>query len=428
MNRFKVLTPLLLLAAILLLTVAPLSAQDQPERITVAVVVNTSDFRTAGPLIEQWSAETGIQVDLIEENTTTYANSYVLAGVTGSPKIDVIMFWDFYMDQLAPFLTPLDGSYDPAIALSEEDIADFSDVALTPYNGVLYALPYSLDVRLLYYRTDLLEAAGYDRPPETWEELVEYAQNLTVDIDGDGNIDQWGFVTLGLPAQTASPYTFIEFLLQAGGQMFDENGATAFNSPEGIQALQFMVDLRNTYEVMPPDMITYDNNEVHEGFAAGRFAMTNHWPYLWGFILGTEVEDKVGYTVMPYPEGGQTMSTYNAWSFGVPMISENKEAAFDLIRFLTGAEAGQFVFSQMLDWPMRESAYAANEEVTERHSAFSDFVFSVADESSVPTILPRAAETSQILAEEIDQAMIGAVSVEEALNRAEQRFIDLLGQ
>src|SRR5690606_13083568 len=123
----------------------------------------------------------------------------------------------------------------------------------------------------LYYRTDLLEEAGYTEPPQTWDELVEVAKALTKDVDGDGNIDQWGFVSLGLPGQVFNTYTFFDFLFQNGGQLFNEEGEPAFNSPEGVEALQFMVDLKNVHQVMPPDVVTYDNNEVHEGFLAGTF-------------------------------------------------------------------------------------------------------------------------------------------------------------
>lgn len=417
------------LACLLLLLLSPLSLLAQEDKVVVAIPVNTSDFKAVMPLIEQWSAETGITVEIIEENTSTYLSSYVLAGRTGSPRIDVIMFWDFYIDQLYPMLIPLDGSFDPDIAISEEDRADFLDNALARYQGHDYMLPFSLDLRLFYYRTDLLEAAGFTEPPATWAELVEYAQALTKDLDGDGSIDQWGFASLGLPGQVFNTYTFFDFLFQNGGQIMDEDGLPAFNSPEGVEALQFMVDLRNTYKVMPEDVITYDNNEIHEGFVAGRFAMVNHWPYLMGMVNSSDLAGKVAYTMEPPPADGTSLTTFNRWSFGIPQIAENKAGAWGLIQFLTGTEAGIYEYSQMLDWPVRRSVYEAPEVtdlIPEAHRQFSEFVFSIAETSAIPVMLPRAGETSQILADHIDRAMVGQMTPQEALDAAAAAITQLL--
>jgi multiple sugar transport system substrate-binding protein len=423
----------LALTIVLVLAMQPIlshsTVKARQDKLTIALVLNTSDYKTVEPLLQQWKEQTGVDVEVIEENTQTYVADYVLAANTKSPKLDMIMFWDFYLDQLAPMLTPLDGSVDPAVALSDEDRADFIDIALTDYNGHPYIMPYSLDVRLLYYRTDLLEAAGFTEPPQTWDQLVEYAQALTKDLDGDGNIDQWGFVSLGLAGQVFNTYTFFDFLFQKGGQIFDENGKPTFNSPEGVEALQFMVDLKNLYKVMPPDVITYDNNEVHEGFLAGKFAMTNHWPYMFGMTAGTDLENVVGYAMEPAPEGGSSVTTFNRWGFGIPLMSENKELAWDLVKFLTNTQSGAFEYSQMLDWPMRASAYEVPEvidQIPERHRLFSEFVFTVAESHAETVILPRGGETSQILGDYIDQAMAGAMSPEEALNKAADAINQLL--
>jgi multiple sugar transport system substrate-binding protein len=423
----------LALTIVLVLAMQPIlshsTVKARQDKLTIALVLNTSDYKTVEPLVQQWKEQTGVEIEVIEENTQTYVADYVLAANTKSPKLDMIMFWDFYLDQLAPMLTPLDGSVDPAVALSDEDRADFMDIALTDYNGHPYIMPYSLDTRLLYYRTDLLEAAGFTEPPQTWDQLVEYAQALTKDLDGDGNTDQWGFVSLGLAGQVFNTYTFFDFLFQKGGQIFDENGKSAFNSPEGVEALQFMVDLKNLYKVMPPDVITYDNNEVHEGFLAGKFAMTNHWPYMFGMTAGTDLENVVGYAPEPAPEGGSSVTTFNRWGFGIPLMSENKELAWDLVKFLTNTQSGAFEYSQMLDWPMRASAYQVPEvidQLPERHRLFSEFVFDIAKSHAETTILPRGGETSQVLGEYIDQAMAGAMSPEDALNEAADAINQLL--
>jgi ABC-type glycerol-3-phosphate transport system substrate-binding protein len=71
------------------------SGQSGSNKLTVAAVVNTSDYKTAIVSMEKWAKEKGVELEVIEENTQTYASSYVLAGQTQNPRYDVIMFWDF---------------------------------------------------------------------------------------------------------------------------------------------------------------------------------------------------------------------------------------------------------------------------------------------------------------------------------------------
>ena len=68
----------LVLAFVAVPVASSVRAQD-PDKITVALAVNTSDYKTVGPLVEKWSEETGIEVEVIEENTQTYAATYILA-------------------------------------------------------------------------------------------------------------------------------------------------------------------------------------------------------------------------------------------------------------------------------------------------------------------------------------------------------------
>jgi multiple sugar transport system substrate-binding protein len=397
------------------------SAEAKPEKLTVALVLNTSDYKTVAPLVREWSEKSGIKVEIIEENTQTYASTYVLASKTQNPRLDLIMFWDFYIDQLYSMLTPLDGSYDPALDLKKIDDGDLLPIGISNYNGHPYVFPEGLDTRCFFYRTDLLKDAGFDNPPETWDELVAYAQALTKDLDGDGNIDQWGFASIGFPGQVFNTYTFFDFLIQNNGKIADANGKPLFNSKEGIEALQFMVDLRNKYKVMPPDVITYDNNEIHEGFLSGKFAMINHWPYIYGMVTGSAVEGKVAYARVPRPKNGTHNTVLNAWGFGIPVMSENKKAAWDLATFLISTEAGAFEFSKRNDWPFRKSAYelaAKKYEIPEAHQKFSKFLFNIVDSGAQHVMLKRGSETSQILSEYIDAAMVGKMSAREALEKA----------
>ena len=421
---------LLLLTLVLACTLLQPAMAESGKKLTVAVAVNTSDYKTAIVSIEKWAEENGVELEIIEENTQTYASSYVLASKTLNPKYDVIMFWDFYLDQLYSMLTPLDGTFDAKYDITAIDNGDILRSGYSYYKGHPYNIPYGLDAYVLYYRTDLFEEAGITKAPETWDELIDAAVKLTKDLDGDGNIDQWGMATNGLSGQVFNTYSFFNFLLTNGGSVVDENGYPMFNSPEGVAALQLLVDMRNTYQVMPPDVITYDNNEIHEGFLAGKFAMATHWPYVYGMTYGTDIEGKVGYAAVPHSATGESATVLNSWSFGIPTMSENKDLAWDLISYLLSTEAGAYEFSQKRDWPFRQSAYelAATEyDIPQDFLDFSNFVFDTANTNSQKIIMARGGETSIILGDYIDMAMSGAMSAADALAAAEADINQLLG-
>lgn len=395
----------------------------KPTKLLVALVTNTSDYKSIKPLIEKYEQKTGIQVTIEETTTVEYPTKYLLAFTTGKPKFDVVMLWDYYTAQMFPFFTPLDGTFNPEIKLLPEDKEDFIPASLggSIFYGNLYALPYSLDAGLFYYRTDLFAEAGFYRPPKTWDELVEYAKKLTQDIDGDRVIDQWGYAFIGAPGGLYNNFTFYELLYQAGGSLFDERGYPLFNSPAGVEALQFMVDLRNKYKVVPPGVVTYDNAPIHTGFLTGMFAMARHWPYLFGmaeFDPKSKVKGVFSYSRLPYLRKSTT--SLNNWTLAIPKISERKQAAWDLVKFLTSKESTLFVHLMGLDWTGRKSAYEAPKfrEKMPTYVKFFDFYKKYCVEEATPTALPRAGEVAEILSRWIDAAMLEKSIPKEALDGA----------
>ncbi|MBM7022807.1 sugar ABC transporter substrate-binding protein [Treponema sp. Marseille-Q4523] len=397
--------------------------------LTVAVVVNTSDVRTARASMDEWAKQNKVKINYIEENTQTYASSYVLASKTQNPRYDLIMFWDFYLDQLYQMLTPLDGSYNAEYDIAKINNDDILSAGISKYKGHLYNVPYGLDSYIFYYRKDLFEQAGIKKIPETWDELIACAQKLTKDTNGDGNIDQWGLATNGVPGQVFNTYSFFNFLLTNGGKVVDTDGRPLFNSTAGIEALQFMVDLRNKYKVMPPDVITYDNNKINEGFLSGKFAMLLHWPYIYGMTYGTAYEGKIGFAPVPHSVKGTAATPLNAWSFGIPLMSKRKDLAWDLAKYLLSTEAGAFEFSKRRDWPFRRSAYIEAEKkytMPADFSAFSNKVFEIASTNAQKIVMARGGETSIILSDYIDRAMTGIMTPKAALDAAVRDINNLL--
>ncbi len=129
-------------------------------------------------------------------------------------------------------------------------------VDISRYKGNLMALPFILDVRNVCYRKDHYTEVGLDpeKPPETWDDEVNYALKLTK-RDDQGNITRAGWM-LNATNPNDAFFEFWYLLMQNGGDVitpwdsWDPNNLT-LNSPEAVEALTFLNDLINKHKVSP---------------------------------------------------------------------------------------------------------------------------------------------------------------------------------
>jgi multiple sugar transport system substrate-binding protein len=219
------------------------------------------------------------------------------------------------------------------------------------YQGHVYGLPYLSAPRVLLYRRDLLRAAGLSRPPDTWEELAEAAQRMTL---------RRGPVTvmagMNLPV---SWQIFVEFLWENGGEIFSPDGRRSrLNSPEAIEALQFYVDLYHKYQVCPTSGMPQIGGSIPV-FASKKAAMeiTNQFGIYNVSKYAPELLPQVG--VAPTPKRKQrVISVYTDWLAMSPQ-SQHKELAWELMAFLMEPDNLAAYNATLFFIPPRRSAVAA---------------------------------------------------------------------
>ena len=140
-------------------------------------------------------------------------------------------------------------------------------------NGHVYCVPQvSRIVTALYYRPSMLKAAGFSAPPKTWDEFNEMAKKLTIDKNGDGVIDQWGFSFAGGGVQDGA-YTLMNAMYLLGDKVVQDNGRIKFNSPAAIKALERYVKMRNEWKVVPASVTSYQHGDTQDLFKGGKVAM-----------------------------------------------------------------------------------------------------------------------------------------------------------
>ncbi len=154
--------------------------------------------------------------------------------------------------------------------IQAEDFFPISIAAFT-WQGEIMCLPQNISSLVVYYNQDLFDASGVPYPPDkwAWDDFVAAAKALTLDIDGDGRIDQYG---LGIEP---SLYRLAPFVWQNEAPLVDDpenpTRLTLTRFPT-LQALQWFVDLRQVHGVVP-DRVEEAAQDSESRFVAGTTAM-----------------------------------------------------------------------------------------------------------------------------------------------------------
>jgi multiple sugar transport system substrate-binding protein len=217
--------------------------------------------------------------------------------------------------------------------------------------GVYYALPWYVDTRLLFYRTDLLARAGFEAPPTDWNawkrsmhavKRIAGAENYAV-LMPLNEFEQ--LLTLGL--QTTEP------LLR------DQGGRGNFSNPGFIEALAFYKSIFD--DGLAPIASATQISNVWNEFARGFFSFYFSGPWSVGDFrkrLPDRLQDKWATAEMPGPDGPGA-SAPGGSSLVVFRHARNPDVAWRLVRHLLSAET-QILFSELTgDLPARVSAWSA---------------------------------------------------------------------
>jgi multiple sugar transport system substrate-binding protein len=272
------------------------------------------------------------------------------------------------------------------------------------YDGKIWAMPQQTDAAFLYYRTDQV-----DEVPATWQEVYEVA----------GQND--GIVYQGAPYEGLT-CDFLEIAYAAGGEVLSKDGTEAvIDSPENVAALQFMVDgVKNG--VAANGVTTYMEEESRRYFESGRATFMRNWPYAYslGQKKGTKVSGK--FAVAPFPEfeGAGTAAILGGHNNVISVFSDNAGAALKLVDFLSSEEEQITMFRDYSLAPTIAAAYD-DPDVQKKYDFATELKESVGQARSRP-VSPVYPQISQAIYKNVNEALAGRVSPEEALKTAQTQM------
>ncbi|MDO6731285.1 sugar ABC transporter substrate-binding protein [Marinovum sp. 2_MG-2023] len=416
-----------LFAASALVSVAATAANA--ETITVATVNNGDMVRMQG-LTADFTAKTGHEVDwvILEENTLRQRLTQDIT--TKGGQFDVMT--------IGMYETPIWGAQDWLIPLNDLSADyDIDDILPAMRNGLsvdgtMYAAPFYGESSMVFYRTDLMEAAGLEMPHSpTWAQIREAAVAMT---DRDNEI--YGACLRG-KAGWGDNMAFITALANSfGARWFDEDWNAQFDSPEWNEALTFYLDLLE--QAGPPGSSGNSFNESLTLFNQGKCGMWIDATVAASKLTNPDdsvVADKVGFALAPHKEGVSKNGNWLwAWALAIPAGTKKEAAAKEFIEWSTSKEYIELVAANE-GWAnvppgARVSLYENDEYKKVPFAEITLESIQSADPNNptvepVPYIgvqfaaIPEFAGIAGQVAQEFSAAVAGQQTAEEALEKAQ---------
>jgi multiple sugar transport system substrate-binding protein len=383
-------------------------------------------YAAAQEMLKDFTERTGIKVNITEqpyENTLgEEVRDFVAGGDLDVALIDLVWIGNFVENGWVVPVDEIKAQF-PDVVDPNLDMEDFFPLVLDAFggwDGKIYGLPFDNYSGLLFYNKCMLEEAGFDGPPQTWEELKDkYAPALTKD-------GKYAFALQSKRNETQSADSFARMLWPFGGSFLDKDFKSNLNSPESQAGLKFRQELM---QYMPDGIVAYDHAETVNALAQGQVAMITEWSAFYPTLVSPEtskVADCIA--VAPEPSGpAGRKPALGGFSLAVASQADDKEkaAAWLMIQYLTSKENAKR-YLELGGVPARKSVYE-DPEVQEKYGFVKALVESW--QEGVPEFRPRFAEwpeITEIVQEWGTKIMLGEVTTEKGAQEIGTRMEKIL--
>ncbi|MEU2655770.1 ABC transporter substrate-binding protein [Streptomyces sp. NPDC007325] len=416
--------------AVLAVTVLAGCGQDDPkaktegagqarERGPITLAMGKDTTGTVQSRLDRWNKDHPAEkVTLVElpESADQQRRQFVQNAQTKSDaysvlNLDVVWTAEFasnqWIDELPKDAFPLDKMI-PAV------------VGTGSYFGKQYAVPFNTNAGLLFYRKDLLTAAGA-QVPTTWAQMKETCAKIAKLPEGRGTDCYAG----QFDTYEGLTVNFSEAVASAGGAVVDDQGRPTVDTPAAEQGLSFLAEgFRDG--TFPKNSSTFQEEDGRRAFQAGKLVFHRQWPYQWTLANATDGSSKVagkfGVAVLP-GHAGAGRSSLGGLNLAVSTFAENKATAVDFIRFMTSEENARANLEKTSAAPPYAALYD-DPALRERFPYLATLKQSLDGATTRPTAV-RYGDVTAAVQENVRAALTGAVPVDKALADL-QRELDAL--
>jgi multiple sugar transport system substrate-binding protein len=353
------------------------------------------------------AAHPGVRVNYIEGPSATNAREdlYATSLLSGQSVYDLIFADVVWVPKFAAagWLEDLTERW-PAERWSE-----FIPGALegSKYKGRIYRVPQTIDCGMLFYRKDLLRAAG-EQPPETFDELVRIARKLQ-------EPDRlWGFIWQGKQYE-GLVCDFVEVLTGFGGTWIDsDSGEVGLDRPEAVAALAWMRSTIHGAGISPPGTTAYMEEEGRLMFQAGRGVFLRNWPFVYTMAQqeGSAVRGKIGLKAMPAAPNGRSAATVGGWGVCIAKNSRHKDEAWKFCEYVTALPQVRRIQAHRGSPPALRSFYESSDDPVQKD------IYKVFQTAVARPRVPQYAQASDILQRYASAALTGRMTAPAAMAAA----------
>ncbi len=299
------------------------------------------------------------------------AHEKLLTAVVGDLPPDVSQMGTTWMAEFATLKTlePLEPYIEKSNTVKKEKFFEGS-WNTNVVNNQVFGVPWYVDTRVLFYRKDLLSEVGFNRAPQTWDELKQVSKLLIQDTNKDGKIDRYGIT---LPVRDWG--VLLPFVWQNGGDVFHPS------SPEYAEALKFYASFFQ--ENLTPSGRAADM-DIFQAFKSGFYPMFISGPWMVELVAKElpELDGKWGVAVMPAKKkrtsfvGGCNLVMYKG--------SSHKDLAWKFIEFMSRTETQLEWHKLLKSLPAVKEAW--KDPVLEGHAMLNVFGAQMEDTQAPPTV------------------------------------------
>ncbi|MFF5296289.1 sugar ABC transporter substrate-binding protein [Paractinoplanes globisporus] len=279
----------------------------------------------------------------------------------------------------------------------------------TVVDGTSFGVPWYVETRGIYYRTDLAAKAGFPDGPKTWDDLTAMTKAMQTKAGA-----KWG-INLQPPNKTGSWQSLLPFAWSNGADIA-AGGKYTFDTPEMTEALQYYQSFF-TQKVAPPSLPA---GSMEPAFVKGEVGAFISGPWHVGILNDQGGKD---FTVAPMPTGKSSTSFIGGSNIAVFKDAKNRDAAWKFLAWLSKPDVQVKWYQTVSDLPAVQSAWTDP-------ALTGDKILKVFGEqlksAKAPPPYPTWEQVSAVLDTEIEKVCSGREEPAAAL-KAVQQQADAIG-